>query len=121
MNDADQHDVKDDEQEQTPGTTQEEVEERVSESFDDPREEPDEETKQDIEEERARRLDPDNRPDDVEVDNTQREFDVDRGMFTDNDDYDPDAPAPFSDPENPNSPKDADDESSDEEQEEEAS
>ncbi|GAB3991497.1 hypothetical protein [Nocardioides marmoraquaticus] len=52
--------------------------------------EPDEDTKQEMEEERARRLDPDNRPDGAEVDNTQKDFDVDAGMFTDSDDYDPD-------------------------------
>ncbi len=41
-----------------------------------------------IEDERQRRLDPDNRPDDVEVDNTQRDFDVEKGMFKDSDGYD---------------------------------
>ncbi len=50
--------------------------------------EPDDETKQDMEEERERRLDPDNRPENAEVDNTQRDFDVEQGMFTDNEDYD---------------------------------
>lgn len=50
--------------------------------------EPDEETKKEMEEERAERLDPDNRPDGAEVDNTQKDFDVEAGMFTDNDDYD---------------------------------
>lgn len=67
-----------------------------------PDKEPDDETKQDMDEERERRLDPDNRPDDVEIDNTQRTFDTDRGMFTDNDDYDENADPPYSDPENPN-------------------
>jgi len=51
--------------------------------------EPDEDTKREMEEERERRLDPDNRPEGAEVDNTQKDFDVDAGMFTDNDDYDP--------------------------------
>jgi hypothetical protein len=41
-----------------------------------------------IEEERERRLDPDNRPDNVEVDNTQRDFDAEKGMFTDSEGYD---------------------------------
>jgi hypothetical protein len=41
-----------------------------------------------IEEEREQRLDPDNRPDNVEVDNTDRDFDAEKGMFTDDDDYD---------------------------------
>jgi hypothetical protein len=43
---------------------------------------PDDEVR-DIEEERARRLDAANRPDNAEVDNTQRDFDSDAGRFTD--------------------------------------
>src|SRR3954471_2540903 len=69
-----------------------------------PDKEPDDDTKQDMEEERERRLDPDNRPDGAEVDNTDRTFDVDHGQFTDSDDYDESEPAPFSDPEDPNNP-----------------
>lgn len=42
-----------------------------------------EETLQAIEEERRRRLDPQNRPDNVEIDNTDREFDTAHGRFTD--------------------------------------
>ena len=95
----------------------------------DPTSEPDEETKQEIEEEREKRLDPDNRPDGAEVDNTDRTFDVDRGQFTDAEDYDDSEPAPFSDPEDPNNPDnegdgdsdsgshDQDDDSDDQEQE----
>src|SRR5690349_18167996 len=67
-----------------------------------PNKEPDEDTKQDMEEERERRLDPDNRPDGAEVDNTDRTFDHEHGQFTDSEDYDESAPAPFSDPEDPN-------------------
>lgn len=37
---------------------------------------------------RERRLDPENRPDGAEVDNTERTFDEKRGMFTDSPDYD---------------------------------
>ncbi len=74
----------------------------------DPREEPDEDTKQGIEKERAERLDPENRPENAEVDNTPREFDVDRGMFTDSDEYTEDEPAPFKDPEDPNGDEDED-------------
>ncbi len=37
--------------------------------------------------ERERRLDPDNRPENVEVDNTQRDFDVEKGLFTDSEGY----------------------------------
>jgi hypothetical protein len=70
----------------------------------DPRAEPDENTKREVEEEREKRLDPDNRPENAEIDNTSRDFDVARGMFTDNDDHHEDEPAPFSDPEDPNNP-----------------
>jgi hypothetical protein len=38
-----------------------------------------------LEEIRQERLDPDNRPDNVEVDNTQRDFDTNTGKFTDSD------------------------------------
>jgi hypothetical protein len=62
----------------------------------------DEETQEEIEEERKERLDPGNRPENAEVDNTPREFDVERGQFTDSEDYDESEPAPFSDPEDPN-------------------
>lgn len=48
-----------------------------------------------IEEERKRRLDPDNRPDAAEVDNTERDFDTDTGLFTDSEEYDESAPAPY--------------------------
>lgn len=43
-----------------------------------------EEEKQEVEQERQERLDPDNRPDGTEVDNTERDFDPEAGMFTDN-------------------------------------
>ena len=84
-----------------------------------PNKEPDDETKQDMEEERERRLDPDNRPDGAEVDNTDRTFDVERGQFTDSEDYDEGEPAPFSDPEDPNNSDndDGDDEDPDEDDE----
>jgi hypothetical protein len=49
-----------------------------------------------IEEEREKRLDPDNRPENAEVDNTDRDFDVVKGQFTDSED-DPDI-GPFNDP-----------------------
>lgn len=41
-----------------------------------------------IEKERQERLDPDNRPDHVEIDNTDRTFDSEKGMFTDGEGYD---------------------------------
>jgi hypothetical protein len=47
----------------------------------------DPEDEEEIEEERERRLDPGNRPDNVEVDNTQRDFDVEKGMFEDSEGY----------------------------------
>lgn len=43
---------------------------------------------EEIEAEREERLDPDNRPENAEVDNTRREFDAEKGTFTDRDDYD---------------------------------
>ena len=42
---------------------------------------------EDVERERRERLDPDNRPDEAEVDNTGREFDETKGMFTDSEGY----------------------------------
>jgi hypothetical protein len=52
--------------------------------------------KQEMEKEREERLDPDNRPDNVEIDNSDRDFDPVKGQFTDSDD-DPDL-GPFADP-----------------------
>ncbi|GGF43220.1 hypothetical protein GCM10011519_16390 [Marmoricola endophyticus] len=49
-----------------------------------------------IEEERERRLDPENRPENVEIDNTQRDFDSEKGMFEDSEGYD-EAEAKFDD------------------------
>ncbi len=40
---------------------------------------------EEIEEERKRRLAPENRPDNVEVDNTQRTFNAEKGTFEDDD------------------------------------
>jgi hypothetical protein len=42
-----------------------------------------EDDEDDIEEERKRRLDPENRPENAEVDNTQRTFDTEKGVFED--------------------------------------
>lgn len=49
-----------------------------------------------IEKEREERLDPENRPDLAEIDNSDRDFDPATGMFTDNDDHDA-APEQFAD------------------------
>ena len=48
---------------------------------------PEEVDEAEVERERAERLDPENRPDGAEVDNTDRDFDVEKGMFADNEDY----------------------------------
>ena len=48
------------------------------------------ETVEQIERDRAERLDPANRPEDTEVDNTGRTFDSGAGKFTDSEDYDAD-------------------------------
>jgi hypothetical protein len=42
---------------------------------------------EEIEAERQERLDPENRPEDAEVDNTDREFDAEKGMYTDSEGY----------------------------------
>ncbi len=42
---------------------------------------------EDVEAERSERLDPEHRPDGAEVDNTDRDFDAERGMFTDSEGY----------------------------------
>jgi hypothetical protein len=47
------------------------------------REEMSQEEIDEIEAERKRRLDPENRPEMAEVDNTDREFDLERGEFVD--------------------------------------
>src|SRR6476660_4856496 len=86
-----------------------------------PDKEPDEDTKQDMEEERKRRLDPDNRPDGAEVDNTPRTFDVERGQFTDSEDYDESEPPPYKDPEDPNTSDDEDEDEDEQEDDDEAS
>jgi hypothetical protein len=44
-----------------------------------------EDEREQIEQERSERLDPDNRPDNAEVDNTERDFDTEHGEFTDAD------------------------------------
>jgi hypothetical protein len=45
------------------------------------------ETMEAIEKEREERLDPENRPDGAEIDNTERAFDSGAGKFTDDEDY----------------------------------
>ncbi|GAA1921816.1 hypothetical protein GCM10009737_24110 [Nocardioides lentus] len=61
---------------------------------------PDGATVEEIEAERAERLDPDNRPDGAEIDNTQRTFNEETGMFEDSrgaEDAEPRYAAPASD------------------------
>ncbi|MEJ7796469.1 MAG: hypothetical protein WKF50_13020 [Nocardioides sp.] len=45
------------------------------------------EEKEELEQERQERLDPDSRPDGAEIDNTDRDFDPETGLFTDNPDH----------------------------------
>jgi hypothetical protein len=59
---------------------------------------------EEIEHTRETRLDPDNRPENAEVDNSDRKFDADRGHFTDAEEYDDGEPPKFSDAEDPNNP-----------------
>ncbi|MCW2835482.1 MAG: hypothetical protein JWN68_3435 [Nocardioides sp.] len=54
------------------------------------------ETIERLDAEREERLDPDNRSENVEVDNTDRTFDPDAGRFTDDPDHDPED-QPFAD------------------------
>jgi hypothetical protein len=71
------------------GASDDELVERVeSEGFDIERVDVDdrdhtEDDESEIEEERRRRLDPENRPENAEVDNTQRTFDTEKGVFED--------------------------------------
>jgi hypothetical protein len=58
-------------------------------------ERPPEDEVREIEEERQRRLDSANRPDDAEVDNTERDFDSDTGRFTDSEEYDEHESTPY--------------------------
>ena len=75
------------------------------------KEQPDQEQ---VLQEREERLDPDNRPDNVEVDNTDRTFDPETGFFEDRDEHDS-APKQFVDEEaisegaDSNDPDDSDD------------
>jgi hypothetical protein len=68
------------------------------------------EEKQSMEKEREERLDPDNRPDNAEIDNTDRTFDARSGQFTDDDEDD--GLGPFAD-EDPEAETKSDDESDD--------
>jgi hypothetical protein len=72
----------------------------------------DELTEDEVEDIRKERLDPDNRPDNVEVDNTQRDFDTEMGRFEDSD-ADPPETAPFVDPEKPENQDDDGDDAED--------
>jgi hypothetical protein len=61
-----------------------------------------EERVDEIENTRETRLDPDNRPENAEVDNSERTFDSERGHFTDSEEYDESEPPQFDDAEDPN-------------------
>lgn len=51
-------------------------------------EQPDQDEVEQVERDREERLAAENRPEGAEVDNTARDFDPEKGMFTDHDDYD---------------------------------
>ena len=51
-------------------------------------EQPGQDEVEQVERERAARLAAENRPEGAEVDNTTRDFDPEKGMFTDRDEYD---------------------------------
>lgn len=61
--------------------------ERPGEAAEQLQQEPAEAEVEEIEAEREERLAPDNRPEGAEVDNTRREFDVEKAMFTDAEGY----------------------------------
>jgi len=63
-----------------------------------------EERVEEIERTRESRLDPDHRPENAEVDNSERTFDSERGHFTDSEEYDESEPPQFTDAEDPNNP-----------------
>jgi len=73
------------------------------------KEQPDQEQ---VLQEREERLDPDNRPDNVEVDNTDRTFDPETGFFEDRDEHDS-APKQFVDEEAISEGADSNDDDSD--------
>ena len=52
-----------------------------------PEQQADQQDPEEVERERRERLDPENRPEEAEVDNTDREFDEEKGMFTDSEGY----------------------------------
>ncbi|MCW2794940.1 hypothetical protein [Nocardioides sp.] len=45
-------------------------------------------TREEVDAERKERLDPESRPDKAEVDNSDRDFDMEKGMYTDSEGYD---------------------------------
>ncbi len=73
-------------------TTAQETDEHAT--GDQPTGDPDGLSPEEVEEVRQERLDPENRPENVEIDNTPREFDAQKGLFTDSEGYD-DAPVRF--------------------------
>lgn len=56
----------------------------------------DELPEEELEKERQQRLDPDNRPDNVEIDNSKRDFNPETGLFEDSEVDEPPEGAPFS-------------------------
>lgn len=63
------------------------VDDRIDEANDAGEQSPDDVDVEQLEREREERLDPDNRPDGAEIDNTGRDFDPEVGLFTDSEGY----------------------------------
>ena len=70
------------------GSTELDVDERIDDASDAGEQSLEDVDVEQVEREREERLDPDNRPDGAEVDNTGRDFDPEVGLFTDSDGYD---------------------------------
>ena len=70
------------------GTAELDVEDRIDDANEAGEQSPDDVDVEQLEREREERLDPANRPEGAEVDNTGRDFDPEVGLFTDSDGYD---------------------------------
>lgn len=80
--------TKDTEPAEVGGDAELDVDERIDDANAAGEASPDDVDVEQLEQERQERLDPDNRPDGAEIDNTGRDFDPEVGLFTDSDGYD---------------------------------
>lgn len=96
------------------GNLQVDLEDAGGKELRDVTEKPPEGEVKEMEEERERRLDPDNRPEGAEVDNTHREFDSSTGHFTDSDEHDQGEDTPYAPEAGPENVSDADADAGDE-------